>query len=199
MTIEGWVYRALLEHAMTRGVRSEADCPPNTPQCSASKRRVELVNVAGLATITGTELWAKLRWPNVATLTATLSYAFGEGPSPSAPDDPNAPREPLSRIPPLNGTVDARVGRGDGPFGGAGLRWATAQTRLSTTDYGDARIPRFGTPGFAVVDLRAGWRFRREMVAALVVENIADTAYRTHGSSINGPGRGVILSFEAGL
>jgi iron complex outermembrane receptor protein/hemoglobin/transferrin/lactoferrin receptor protein len=199
VTIEGWVYRALLEHAMTRGVRSESDCPPSTPQCNASKRRVELVNVAGLATITGTELWAKLRWPNVATLTATLSYAYGVGPSPSAPDDPNAPREPLSRVPPLNGTVDARVGRRDGPFGGAGLRWATEQTRLSTTDYGDARIPRFGTPGFAVLDLRAGWRFGREMVAALVVENVADTAYRTHGSAINGPGRGVILSFEAGL
>jgi hypothetical protein len=34
---------------------------------------------------------------------------------------------------------------------------------------------------------------------ALVVENLADAAYRTHGSSINGPGRGVLLQLEAGL
>ncbi len=199
VTVEGWVYRALLEHAMTRGVRSEADCPPGTPQCVASKRRVQLVNLAGLATITGAELWAKVRAHRVASITASLSYAIGEGPSPATPDDPNGAREPLSRVPPLNGTVDARVGGHEGPFGGAGLRWAAEQTRLSTTDYGDPRIPRFGTPAFAVVDLRAGWRFKRDLVAAAVVENIADTAYRYHGSAVNGPGRGVILTFEAGL
>lgn len=199
VTVEAWAYRSLLEGAMTRAVRSAADCPEGTPQCLASARRVQLVNLAGLATITGTELWARARWPNVATLSATLAYALGEGPSPAEPDNPNVAREPLSRIPPLNGTVDTRIGRSDGPFGGAGLRWAAEQTRLSTTDYGDPRIPRFGTPAFAVVDLRAGYRFKRDMIATLVIENVADTAYRYHGSSINGPGRGVILTFEAGL
>lgn len=198
-TAEGWLYRAYLEHAMTRGLRSEADCPPDTPQCKTSKRRVQLINVAGLSVIDGVELWAQARWPGVATVTASVSYARSEGPSPSAPDDPDAPREPLSRTPPLNGSLDARFGGARGLFAGVGVRWARAQTRLSTTDYGDARIPRFGTPGFVVADARVGFRLRRELVAALVVENLTDAAYRYHGSSINGPGRGAILSLESGL
>jgi outer membrane receptor protein involved in Fe transport len=199
LLVEGWAYRALLDHAMTRGIRSEADCPPETPQCSNSKRRVQLVNVAGGSTIDGAELSLQARWPGVAALTASISYAFGEGPSPATPDDPDAQREPLSRIPPLNGSANLRVGGATGPFAGAGLRWARAQTRLSTTDFGDARIPRLGTPGFAVLDARLGYRLRRELIVALALENVADSAYRYHGSSINGPGRGAIVSFEAGL
>jgi outer membrane receptor protein involved in Fe transport len=199
LTFEAWGYRAWLEHAMTRGLRSQADCPPETPQCGTSKRRVQLVNVAGVSRIDGVELWGRAHVSRLATVTATVSYAYGEGPSPSAPDNPDAPREPLSRIPPLNGTIDARVGRPDGVFGGAGFRWAREQTRLSTTDYGDARIPRFGTPGFGVLDLRLGYRMRRELVTALVLENVTDAAYRYHGSSINGPGRGILLSLESGL
>lgn len=200
LTVEGWLYRTSLHDAMTRGIRSAADCPPNTPQCGASARRVQLVNVAGISVIQGAEAWMRLRlMRDLAQLTASISYAVGEGPSPATPDDPDAAREPLSRIPPLNGTAELRVGRPIGPFAGAGLRWARAHTRLATVDQGDARIPLGGTPGFAVLDLRAGYRFGRELVAMLAVENITDSAYRYHGSSINGPGRGVIAALEAGL
>jgi len=50
-----------------------------------------------------------------------------------------------------------------------------------------------------VLDLRAGWRWREALVIALVVENVFDAAYRVHGSSVNGAGRGVILSVSGGL
>ncbi|MFW5739535.1 MAG: hypothetical protein ACOC1F_04135, partial [Myxococcota bacterium] len=56
-----------------------------------------------------------------------------------------------------------------------------------------------GTPGFAVIDLVAGYRFDRRLIINLLLENVADTPYRYHGSSVNGPGRGIAINFEAGL
>jgi len=47
--------------------------------------------------------------------------------------------------------------------------------------------------------LLAGYRFKRELVFNVVVENVGDAAYRYHGSSVNGAGRGVIVNMEAGL
>ena len=82
---------------------------------------------------------------------------------------------------------------------GAALRWALAQDRLAPSDKSDARIPIGGTPGFAVLDLRAGYRFERNVLIALVLENVTDTIYRHHGSSINGPGRGLIMHLEGRL
>ena len=117
------------------------------------------------------------------------------GPSPVAPDN----EVPLSRVPPLNGTVELRWRHPGGLYAGGGLRWAARQDRLSLGDESDARIPPGGTPGFAVFDLRAGYRYRRKLLFALVFENLADAAYRYHGSSVNGAGRGVILSVEGNL
>jgi len=79
---------------------------------------------------------------------------------------------------------------------GAGLRWATAQKRLSLGDRSDARIPLGGTPGFAVLDLRAGLRVNDRLRATVVVENVGDAAYRYHGSSVNGPGRGLVVGLD---
>jgi outer membrane receptor protein involved in Fe transport len=50
-----------------------------------------------------------------------------------------------------------------------------------------------------VLDLRAGYRIRRDLVLAAVLENVGDAAYRWHGSSVNGAGRGLLVSVEAGL
>ena len=54
-------------------------------------------------------------------------------------------------------------------------------------------------PGFVVVDLRASYRMARRLAAVLIVENVFDSPYRYHGSSVNGAGRGFVLSLEAGL
>jgi iron complex outermembrane receptor protein/hemoglobin/transferrin/lactoferrin receptor protein len=147
------------------------------------------VNVAGAAEITGLEVSARARLPFGLTARATLAYAYGRMANPQArPEDPALPYEeqvPISRIPPLNGTAE--------------LRWGGRADRLAPTDLSDARIPEGGTPGFAVLDLRAGYRIRRELLVAGALENVTDAAYRIHGSSVNGPGRGVILHVEAGL
>jgi iron complex outermembrane receptor protein/hemoglobin/transferrin/lactoferrin receptor protein len=105
-------------------------------------------------------------------------------------------RVPLSRIPPLNGTAEILWRHPVGVWAGAGLRWACRQDRLSIGDRSDARIPTGGTPGFAVVDLRAGYRHGRNVMFSAALENVLDAAYRYHGSSVNGPGRGLVFQLE---
>jgi len=199
---EAWVFRSIVHDAITRTVRPSSDCPP-TPECGGSWTRYQLVNTEGASTIDGFELAVRARLPYDLTLRTSLAYAYGRGPNPqSPPTDPRAPYErevPLSRVAPLNGTVEARWLATRRVWLGAGLRWAAAQTRLAPSDRSDARIPEGGTPGFAVVDLRAGYRVERHMLVTLILENVGDAAYRYHGSSINGPGRSVLLGVEIGL
>ena len=70
--------------------------------------------------------------------------------------------------------------------------------RLAASDVADERIPRGGTPGYAV--WHAGVSYRSELaVVSLVMENLLDTPWRTHGSSVNGAARSVVLHGEFGL
>jgi iron complex outermembrane receptor protein/hemoglobin/transferrin/lactoferrin receptor protein len=82
---------------------------------------------------------------------------------------------------------------------GQSVRWATLQDRLATSDRSDARIPLGGTPGFVVWDAQVGYRMDPWISAALVLENILDNEYRSHGSSVNGAGRGLIIQLETGF
>jgi len=198
-----WLYRSVLENAILRATRNIEACPPKTSQCNASWARYQLVNLDGDAAITGFEASARAWLPYGFEAKATVAYAFGESKNPQdRPTTPGIAYEetvPLSRIPPLNGTAELRWESPFGAYLGAGLRWALTQDRLAISDQSDARIPRGGTPGFAVVDVRAGYRLSRHVVFSLVLENAGDTPYRYHGSSINGPQRGMIASLEGGL
>ena len=200
---EAWVFRSAVSDAITRVARDASDCPPSTPQCQASWTRFQLVNATGAATVEGVELAARLWLPRNFLVSATFAATRGEVDNPQEPPTDPAidyeERVPLSRIPPVNGTMEFRWRPPTGPYAGAGLRWALEQSRLAPSDLSDARIPEGGTPGFAVVDLLAGYRFKRQVIVNVVFENVADAAYRYHGSSVNGPGRGAIVNFEAGL
>jgi len=203
LTAEAWGYYAAMDQAIVRSLRSVSDCPDETPQCRSSWSRYQLVNAPGTSDIFGFELSAKARFPLGFDARFAVSYAYGDSPNPQArPTDPKLPyleRVPISRIPPLNGSAELRWAHPLGIYVGAGLRWATLQDRLAPTDLTDARIPRGGTPGFVVVDLRTGYRIQRALALAIVLENVGDAAYRYHGSSINGPSRGLIFNVEAGL
>lgn len=200
---DAWGYATRIDGAMTRALRAVSDCPPSTPQCNASWSRYQLINVQDPAWILGAEIAGRVRFPFGLEGMATMAYAWGEGPNPAErPNDPSRawqPRVPLSRIPPLNGTLEARWQLPAGFSVGAAVRWAADQSRLAPSDLGDARIPAGGTPGYAVIDLRGGYRFRKNLRVNVVVENLLDTPYRVHGSSINGPGRGVIVSVGGGF
>lgn len=198
-----WVFRSELQGAIVRTSQPISACPAETPQCASSWARYQLKNSDGAASITGFELSARAFFPYRLEAKGGLSFAFGEGKNPQErPADPSVPFEemvPLSRIPPLNGTLELRWEAEFGLYAGAALRWALAQDRLALTDRSDARIPPGGTPGFAVADLRAGYRLSRHVLLSLVVENVGDTPYRYHGSSINSPERGLTVSLEGGL
>jgi iron complex outermembrane receptor protein/hemoglobin/transferrin/lactoferrin receptor protein len=193
--VDAFGYAMVLDGAMTRTLRNLEQCPAAEPQCAGTRIRMQLVNAPAPSYLAGAEAAVRVRLPAGLTAAATVAYAWGEGPNPAAPDGPALA---LSRIPPLHGTVEARWGHASGLYVGAALRWAADQTRLSVSDQSDPRIPRGGTPGYAVVDLRAGYRASRWFRVNAVFENLADTAYRVHGSSVNGPGRGLLLQAAIG-
>jgi outer membrane receptor protein involved in Fe transport len=210
VTVHAWAYNTWLWDSMLRALRMPSDCPPQTPQCVASWSRYQLVNAEGVARITGAEGLVTADFGRFFSLRATLNYAFGsaqnQAPEPSVPSAPYDERVPLSRIPPLNGTGEFRWSLPSLPNLGhyafyttAAVRWAAAQTRLAPTDLTDARIPLGGTPGYVAADLRAGVRYMDHVLVALVLENLFDAAYRVHGSSVNGPGRGVMLMVNVGM
>ncbi|MEM1416226.1 MAG: TonB-dependent receptor [Myxococcota bacterium] len=198
LRLDAWTFATLLRRGIQRAVRETADCPPETPECVASRDPFQLVNAGSRSRIFGAEGGVSVFPVRDLRVRALASFAWGEGPSLGDRDAPPG-RVPLSRIPPLQGGVEARYRhRPTGLWVGAGLRWARAQTRLAISDGSDPRIPIGGTPGYARVELRAGWRFRDGLSLGLVAENLADAAYRVHGSSVNGPGRSVILWIRGG-
>lgn len=196
LSVQAWAYRATLTDAITRATREASDCPLGSVECESAWFRYQLVNLTGEAIILGGEGTAAL---DLAPFEArfALSYALGDGDDPQGPtpgpDGPQTARTPLSRVPPLNGAAELRWSHRRG-FVSTNLYFSAAATRLAVSDRSDPRIPEGGTPGFAVVDARAGLGLGNGLFATLVFENVTDVAYRHHGSSVNGAGRGMILS-----
>src|SRR5690606_31624581 len=158
---------------------------------------ITLDNIDGTSIIRGVDGAVRVFLPAGLGMRATAAYAWGDGPNPSPTGD--RARVPLSRVPPFNGTVEINWRHRLGLFASTALRWARKQNRLTETDVHDQRIPAGGTPGFAVLDVRAGYRIQRHALLVLVLENLTNAAYRYHGSSINGPGRGLNVLLEVGF
>lgn len=204
VVLDAWAFYTRLDDQMTRMLTPAAACPPATSACATSAYRYQLVNAPGRSDIFGVEALARVRLPLGVDVRVGVAWAWGDQPnSATRPSDPAVPydaRTPLSRIPPLNGTFEARWRHPrTGLWAGTGIRWALEQDRLATSDRSDARIPLGGTPGYATVDLRVGWRWRDRVVVGAVLENVLDAAYRVHGSSVNGPGRSVVVTVSGGL
>jgi len=203
---EAWFFRSVLHDGLERVARSIGECPagPSSESCAVSWSRFQVVNAPAPAFIHGFE--AALRWRPVEffRVQGTFAWTHGEGPNLGGAvpwgqfPDPN-PRVPLSRIAPTNGTIETRWSFLGSFYAGWALRWALAQHRLAMSDRADYRIPNGGTPGFAVFDLRAGYRLRRTLVVNVVLENLMNRPYRAHGSGINGAGRSVSVGVEIGL
>jgi iron complex outermembrane receptor protein/hemoglobin/transferrin/lactoferrin receptor protein len=191
-------FQSTIDGLIARRPLDMKDCPPGGETgCSTSKVAYRLANLDGRSVIRGLDGAARLFLPAGFGLRATLAYTWGEGPHPVPGAVPE--RQPLSRVPPLNGTAELSWRHRSGVYLATALRWARAQTRLALADTSDVRIPRGGTPGFAVVDIRAGYRLQPYAFVALVLENVTNAAYRYHGSSINGPGRSLNVLVELGF
>jgi iron complex outermembrane receptor protein/hemoglobin/transferrin/lactoferrin receptor protein len=200
---EIWGFITQISDAIVRAPKSVDECPVNTPGCNASWNRFQLENASGKKSLLrGLEGSLAISMPGGLSTKASIAWTWGEGPNTAdPPSDPSVHFDktvPLSRVPPLNGTVEFLWKSGFGFSSGAALRWAASQTRLALSDVSDERIPPGGTPGFAVVDLRCSYRPDKNILASITLENLFDTAYRYHGSSINGPGRGIMFMLDIG-
>ncbi len=202
-----WLFDMLLHNAMSKVIVPSEECPKDAMGnvlnngCASSWSHVQLRNAPTFSEVRGAEAALKLYIPFYFSVRATAAYTWSEGPKvgivgkkcgPSVEGD----RVPLSRTPPFNGTAELNWVHPSGFYVGGALQWATAQDRLSLSDYCDSRIPKYGTPGFAVVSARAGYRFGKYGMVSIVGENLANSPYRFHGSSVNGAGRGVMFQME---
>jgi outer membrane receptor for ferrienterochelin and colicin len=173
-----------LSDTIIKSYREVSQCPPLDSACASSRFRLTLENSRGLSTLRGLEAGLKVKLGPSFSLRTSAALTYG--------NDANG--VPLSRIPPLNGTAEL-TWRPTALFSTtATARGALAQTRLALTDTSDARIPLGGTPGFLVFDIRMGAKIFPKTQLHLVFENIFDSVYRIHGSSINGAARGLLLS-----
>lgn len=198
--LEAFAFRTTIRDLIQRASRELDECPSNEPSCVASRSRFQLVNLDGQAVVLGAEGSLRVYLPLELEVRATVSYAWGEGANPAYGRPSQPARVPLSRIPPLNGIAEAGWrSRKHGAYVVGMVRWARAQTRLAPQDGKDPRIPLGGTPGYVVVDVRAGYELAPWVRAAAVLENLADTPYRYHGSSVNGAGRGLMLELQLGF
>jgi iron complex outermembrane receptor protein/hemoglobin/transferrin/lactoferrin receptor protein len=191
-------YTVIDDHIQRRPASRE-ECPEADLVCGASSFIVTLDNLPSLSVIRGIDGGVRLWLPYDFIAAATASYAWGTGRNPRWGVVPDVDyRVPLSRIPPINGTAEfGWRSREWGPYLIGVVRWARLQDRLAPTDLTDVRIPKGGTPGWVVGDIRAGYRLDPWLVVGLVFENVANTAYRHHGSSVNGPGRGLVFELQA--
>ena len=200
-------WQAFIHHPISRASREVIDCPGSDNSsngCTDSRSRFQLVNLEGWAVLRGVDSSVRLFMPLGFAFAATLSWAWGDSLNPVPPPDPGVisnyqKRVPMSRVPPLNGTVQFTWYSEFGMWLGSALRWAGNQSRLAPADRSDPRIPPGGTPGFAIWDLRAGYRFDPFVLVGLVFENVIDSPYRYHGSGVNGASRSLNLSVEFGF
>ncbi|MBN2339936.1 MAG: TonB-dependent receptor [Deltaproteobacteria bacterium] len=202
LNAELWGFFTHLDEAIVRSPRQSDDCPPNTPQCEASWNRFQLVNASDRTVLRGIEGVAYADMAGGFSARTTVAWLWGEGPNSGDPPTDSTSsyerRVPVSRVPPLNGTVELLWKNERGLSIGSTLRWAGLQDRLALSDVADERIPAGGTPGFAVVDLRTSYRPHDDLLMSLTFENVFDSAYRYHGSAVNGPGRGVMFMIDVG-
>ena len=120
-------------------------------------------------------------------LFAVINYTHGEE------KGDNNLAFPADRIPPLNGQLGLEYFFNDSwriePY----LVFAGRQDRLSPRDVGDPRINPQGTAGWGTLNILIDWQASDSLQLGLRLENLADKAYREHGSGIDAPGRNVGL------
>jgi hemoglobin/transferrin/lactoferrin receptor protein len=140
------------------------------------------------AYIKGAELNANSQVSKYFSVSAGVCYLYGQNTSKN---------EPLRRIPPLNGRVDATFLKGKF-FLKPEFLFAVAQHRLAQGDIDDNRIGSAGTAAWQLINIHSGYNFKLLKINVLV-HNITNKAYKTHGSGVYGMGRAVSVSMEVSL
>lgn len=139
------------------------------------------------ATIRGVETGVRHAFTTQWSAGGNLTYTRGKD---------KDTQQPLQRIPPLYGAVRARYDLTPTQWYEVYSNWAQKQTRLSPEDLTDARIPASGTPGYATLNLRAGFRPSRDQEWLISLENIGDIQYKTHGSGVYASGLSLAVTWR---
>ena len=157
---------------------------------------VQKANV-GDGYVHGIELNGEYRFTDEWAVFGGLAWQRGEADT-YATSAREKTREPISRMLPFSAVAGLRWKERNGRFWFEALgRMADEQHRLSPSDERDTqRIPPGGTPGYGVVDLRAGCRLATDMNVTVALENLFDAAYRIHGSGQNEPGRNLVVAVD---
>ena len=152
---------------------------------------------AGDGYVYGVEAGADLRVDESWELFGSVAWLQGRVET-FPTSDPVKEEEYIDRLMPLMGQLGVRWNELDGRgFVESALRLADDADRLSTRDEQDTqRIPPGGTPSWAVLDLRSGWRLAEHWRLELALENVFDEDYRIHGSGSNMPGRSLIVGLS---
>ncbi|MBC7893259.1 MAG: TonB-dependent receptor, partial [Sphingobacteriaceae bacterium] len=138
------------------------------------------------ALIRGAELETEVQFSDLLKAYGSLAYAYGQN---------ETKDEPLRRVPPFNGRLGLEARR-NGFFLRPEVVFADKQDRLAAGDRDDNRIPKGGTPGWAVVNVLAGFEVGNYLLN-LQAQNLTNRDYRTHGSGINGAGRSLWMTVGA--
>lgn len=168
------VYRTSLDQLIDR-VRGTFDGSPMIGNQPVYQRAN-----AGSAFIRGVEADGEFGLTSSLTVSGSLMYTYGQATSRN---------EPMRRIPPLNGLIAVRAAPTGGSWLEGALRFAATQDRLASGDIADHRILTGGTPGWTVFTISAGHRLGERLQLVGSAQNLLDSAYRTHGSGIDGYGR----------
>ena len=132
------------------------------------------------AHLNGFEFGGDYRFDQMWTLYGNISYTYGLD---------RERVEPLSRIPPLQGTVGMQRRNPEERTTLDLYLWmADRQDRLNFQDLSDSRIPNTGTPGYATFNLRLGKTIGVGEHISFELENLLDKDYQVHGSGVDGAG-----------
>lgn len=148
---------------------------------------VQKFNV-GDAYIWGLELDTRVVLDPVWTVFGNITYAYGKD---------QMLDEPLSRIPPARLLLGVRRQvPGESWWVEPYTEVVADQRRVSSRDESDPRIGSRGTAGYATLNVRGGWEISQQHALQLALNNIADRAYKVHGSGVYGPGRELKVSYR---
>jgi hemoglobin/transferrin/lactoferrin receptor protein len=140
--------------------------------------------------LNGTELSGEYLLPDGWSLYGNAWYTYGQD---------LVRDEPLSRVPPLQGTLGTRWRDECHRKWFDVYTWLVArQDRYNPQNNIDARFPLEGTPGYATLNVRMGTALGRcnRHRLSLTLENITDARYRVLGSGVDGAGFNAILGYE---
>mgnify|MGYP005844195127 CR=1 FL=1 len=161
----------------------------NGTESSGAEELVEVISSnIGTMDVLGTELESTAQFSDQLSSGFTFSYTWG------ATDRPEGGREPVDRIPPANGMLYVEyTGLQNFSFRPQ-IRYAFDHRRISPDEIDDNRVSPDGTDGFTNLQFISSWNGTDNLQLKLIADNIFNTRYREHASSLDGLARNVTIS-----